>query len=34
MNFNNNSALDRLMTLLFEPYKESVADVQKVSKMK
>jgi hypothetical protein len=31
MNFNDNSALDRLMTLLFEPYKESVADVQKVS---
>lgn len=31
MNFNQNSALDKLMTLLFEPYKESVSDVQKVS---
>lgn len=31
MNFEQNSALDRLMTLLFEPYKESVSDVQKVS---
>lgn len=31
MNFNQNTALDRLMTLLFEPYKRSVADVQKVS---
>lgn len=31
MNFNQNSALDQLMTLLFEPYKESVSDVQKVS---
>lgn len=31
MNFNQNSALDQLMTLLFEPYKKSVADVQKVS---
>ncbi len=31
MNFNHNSALDRIMTLLFEPYKNSVADVQKVS---
>lgn len=31
MNFKQNSALDKLMTLLFEPYKESVSDVQKVS---
>lgn len=31
MNFNHNSALDQLMTLLFEPYKESVSDVKKVS---
>jgi hypothetical protein len=31
MKFNQNSALDQLMTLLFEPYKKSVSDVQKVS---
>ena len=31
MNFNQNSALDRLMSLLFQPYKESVSDVKKVS---
>ncbi len=31
MNFKQNSALDKLMTLLFEPYKLDVSDVQKVS---
>ncbi|MFD0798512.1 DUF1338 domain-containing protein [Maribacter chungangensis] len=31
MKFNKNADLDKLMTLLFEPYKESVSDVQKVS---
>lgn len=31
MNFKQTSALDTLMTLLFDPYKASVPDVQKVS---
>ncbi len=31
MNFNQNAALAKLMTLLFEPYKQNVTDVQKVS---